>query len=369
MKERVKYCDALRFISIFLVISIHILCDFRDIYVGTDTLKYAILSFFDSLNRAAVPIFLMITGAFMLSSNKKEKYSEFFIKRITKLFFPFVIISFIYYLFYILNNNKDFNFLSFLELFTSNKIKYHFWFMYCIILIYLFIPFLKVMIQNLKKKDILNLSILIFVFGNILSFIITISSRFELSFMNSFALSQNIICVNYLFVGYYLYNNDISKRNKKIIYILAIISIVFLNIADHFYNTNFRDDVFFTPISIFSIMPGCALFLIFKDYYDKLKIPSKINRFIVDNSKYIFYVYMLHVLVKEEFVIKILEKFLLPSELSNNFIGVLVICVFRMFFTLIISFIVAIVFEYLYMKLSNMLSIIINKYQKKQVKT
>lgn len=78
MKQtRIKYCDALRLIAIISVVMIHVLAEYRDVYVGNNSLYYGIVTFFDSLTRAGVPIFFMITGAFMLSRKDKLQYSEF----------------------------------------------------------------------------------------------------------------------------------------------------------------------------------------------------------------------------------------------------------------------------------------------------
>lgn len=71
-KERLQYCDALKTISIFLIVAIHVLAFFRDTYVSTNRLYYTLITFVDALTRVGVPIFFMITGTFMLSKNEKK---------------------------------------------------------------------------------------------------------------------------------------------------------------------------------------------------------------------------------------------------------------------------------------------------------
>ena len=166
-KERVKYCDALRFWAIVSVILIHIFADFRDSYLVQDRLCYFIVTFFDSITRMGVPIFFMLTGIFMLGSNKEESYTQFLKKRVSKLFIPFFLISIVYYIYEGFKNNTSLSILSFLNVFTSNQIKYHFWFMYSIILIYLVLPFVKKLVQDLSKKELRTLIFVIFS-GNVL---------------------------------------------------------------------------------------------------------------------------------------------------------------------------------------------------------
>lgn len=347
MKNRVRYCDALKFLSIILVIVIHIICDYRDIYVGNDQLKYAILTFLDSLTRIAVPIFFMITGSFMLSSKKKETYKEYLLKRIPKLLFPFLIISFIYYLVSLKFNNNPFNILVFINLFLMNNIKYHFWFMYTIIMIYILIPFIKTLVQNLNKKQLLNLITILFIFGNCTFFISTIISKFDSEFFIAFNYPDILIFINYLLVGYYLYNNKITSKNKKNIYISAIISLLLMNIVDNLYNTQTRVDVILTANSIFALLPAIAVYISFKENYDKLKIPESINNFITNNSKYIFYIYMLHVLVKEKIFYDYFKNIFIPNGFVQNILELIL----RVIVTTLVTYILSIIVEYIYEKI------------------
>ena len=154
-KERLQYCDAHKTISIFLIVAIHVLAFFRDTYVSTNRLYYTLITFVDALTRVGVPIFFMITGTFMLSKKREEKYSTYLLKRLPKLVIPFFLISIIYYLYENNKNGMTGSLLNFLQVFTSSGgVKYHFWFMYIIIMIYIFIPFLRVLVQNLKKKEL-----------------------------------------------------------------------------------------------------------------------------------------------------------------------------------------------------------------------
>lgn len=351
MKERVKYSDALKFVSIIMVIAIHIFCDYRDLFIGNNQLKYAILTFFDSLTRVAVPMFFMITGSFMLSNKKNEKYLEHLKKRIPNLFIPFFLISIIYYMVNQYNLKENLSIIDFVGLFTTGNIKYHFWFMYTIIMIYMFIPFIKKLVQNISKKELITLIILIFIFGNVMSFLSIIFNKYNIKLLSSFVLPDIIIYINYLLVGYYLYNNKINEKNKKIIYIVAIISIILMNIVDNLYNTEIRIDVILTANSIFALIPSIAVYTLFKDNYDKLNIPKFFDKFITKNSKYIFYIYMLHVLVKEEIVIELINLFYNPV----SFIGICVVIILRIILTFIISYIFSIIVEYLYSSISKLI--------------
>ena len=182
MKERVKYCDTLKAISIILVILIHVFSIYRDLYINSNRLYYTILTLGDSFTRIAVPSFLMITGIFMLSKKGETSYKDYLMKRMPKLIIPFIIFSIVYYLYEKIKAEETLSLLSFFQVFTSyGGAKYHLWFMYVIIIIYLLIPFISILVKALKKKELRNLIILIFVMGNVINFIYLVSYKYDVN--------------------------------------------------------------------------------------------------------------------------------------------------------------------------------------------
>lgn len=352
MKGRVKYCDSLKAISIILVILIHVFAIYRDLYINSNRVYYAILSFGDSFTRVAVPIFFMITGIFMLNKKSEKSYKEYFWKRIPKLVIPFLIFSIIYYIYEAYKVNEPLSLLYFLQTFTTyGGFKYHFWFMYEIIRVYLLIPFISILVKGLTKKDLKTLITLIFVMGNVISFIQLFSWRYNLNLFKGIALSNLTICINYLLLGYYLYKYDIKKETRKKIYILGIISIILMPIFDLLYIDNMRNDAVFTISSIFPIFPSMSIFLLFKYNYDKIKIPAIIEKATNKIAANSLYIYMIHVIVLE-YVNKYLQKIITP----NRFIKALLLIILVLVLTVILSYIGAIIFDYIYRWISKGLS-------------
>lgn len=343
-KNRIEYCDLLRFIAIISVVLIHVLADFRDYYLIYNKSYYLILTFIDSITRAGVPIFFMLTGIFMLNSKKDENYKDFLKKRIPKLIIPFFIISIIYYIYETLKSNKTLSIINFINLFTSDNIKYHFWFMYSIILIYLLIPFLKKLIQSLKKEELRNLITIIFI-SNILTLVKAISQKYDLNLLNGFIYPNIIIYTNYLFLGYYLFKYDFPQKYKKTLYIIAIISLIIMPIGDYFLTKDFRQDNLLVASSPFAFILATALFTFIKDNYNKLKLKSKQKKFLSYTSNIIFYIYMMHVIVME-IVKKLLFNFINPNRfiISNMFI------IIEFILTFIISYIISILLNKIYNK-------------------
>lgn len=77
-----------------------------------------------------------------------------------------MVVFFIYYLYWCGLTNNDISILEFIMKISNSEEKYHFLFMYEIILIYMLIPFLKVFINNVSRMDLFSLIILIFILGS-----------------------------------------------------------------------------------------------------------------------------------------------------------------------------------------------------------
>lgn len=352
MKERVKYCDFLKCISIILVILIHIFAIYRDLYVNSNKLYYAILSFGDSFTRIAVPTFFMITGIFMLTKKNEKSYKDYIFKRIPKLVIPFIFFSVIYYIYEKNKHSETITLLQFFQTFTTyGGFRYHFWFMYEIIRIYLLIPFINILVKGLKRKELKNLIILIFIMGNLIKFIQLFTWRYEINLFSGIALTNLTICINYLLLGYYLYKYNINQATRKKIYILGIISIILIPIFDLLYIDGMRNDEMYTISSIFPIFPTMATFLFFKHNYNKINILNKIEKIIKKFATNSLYIYMVHVIVLEY-----VNKFALQIIPANRFLNVIILIPIVLILTCILSYFAAIVFDYLYKFISKLVT-------------
>ena len=338
-KKREIYSDILKIISIFLVVLIHVIATYRDKYFYTNVKYYTFLTFVDSFTRIAVPMFFMITGTFMLSK-KTEKYSDFFKKRISKIFIPFFLISIIYYIYECNKMGNSKNIISFITLFLNGGVKYHFWYMYAIIPIYLLIPYLQVLVQNLDRKKLLNLIILLFIFSNVFNTISLLTNRYEHGILTAFTLPNLISYINYLFLGYYLYKYNLSnsKRNKIILFILSILCIGLMPIFDHYFINGYRNDEMLLATSFLPIIPSIFSYIFVRDYFKDKKISDKICSFISIISSCVIYVYMLHVIVIETFE-EIISKFWKYNSIKGDIVRIIIVT--------IISFIVSVLISYL----------------------
>lgn len=343
MKNRVKYCDVLRFFAILSVIMIHVVADFRDEALVVSKPFYIFLTTLDSFTRLGVPLFFMISGAFMLASKKEETYSEFFKKRVLKLMIPFFSVSVLYYLHDNILNGTDMSIPNFINAFSTNMIKYHLWFMYDMIGIYLLIPFLKKLVQALSEKELLTLIFVIFIGGNCISFINTFTfNLFDISFLTNFMFPNFVKYINYLFLGYYLYHYHKPNVYDKKIYIIASIALLLMPICDYITTNTLRHDQVLVAGSLLPFLVSLAFFIFVKNNYSSFHIPDRIENFCNCYAGLVFYIYMLHVLILE-----ILKRNLLPVISIKTAFSKLIIIIILFLLTTVISFIVSYLIEYI----------------------
>lgn len=296
--ERVHYADVLRCVAIVAVLAVHILGEWYMKYYYASKPLFGILHLCGALCGIAVPTFLMLTGAFMLSKDYTGSYWEFFRKRVLSLLIPFLIFSLIYYVNNGLTTNNLMSALGFMTSFTTGEIKYHFWFMYTILLFYMLIPFLSKLVQNLKRCE-LRILILLLAGGSLISSVAVIFGFFGKSVLSSFILPDFVLLMNYLFIGYYLYRFPIRQRTRIRIYVLAGLAIVATVLVDIFCSTAATKDFLLYSGRITALMISVAFFLLCK-HNSKARQPNKITqrvlKFVVP---LIFYIYMIHVLIME----------------------------------------------------------------------
>ena len=163
--------------------------------------------------------------------------------------------------------------------------------------------------------------------------------------MGAFDLPILVILNNYLFLGYYLRKYDIN--NKRIIYILGIISLFLMPVFDSFIiNNNSRNDVVLNATSIFPIFLTLSIYYLIKDNYKKIKITKYIKKQIVKVSNLSLYIYLFHVLVLN-ILVKLLNKIWIQDRLYENILLFIILLIF----TFIFSYLISIIFDYVYNKI------------------
>lgn len=149
--------DLLRIIACYLVIQVHAGEFFYigaegQVITGNDTFW---VNIFNSLGRTAVPLFIMLTGYFLLPV--KEGMRTFFKKRFTRVLIPFVIWCAVYAFYQYFTGVVDLKtaFINLLKIPVNFGTEVgHLWYIYMLIGLYLFAPVISPWIEKATKKGI-----------------------------------------------------------------------------------------------------------------------------------------------------------------------------------------------------------------------
>lgn len=152
--EREANYDLLRIISTIAVIILHVSAIFQNaitdstIFGEIYTKNIFVIFLYNTLSRFAVPCFMMISGAFLLSEKRNMDYKFFYKKSLYNIGVPTIIFSVLYFGFSeimsvrkIIMGGESFELLlQPVKDVVKGVPYYHLWYMYTLLVVYLFIP-------------------------------------------------------------------------------------------------------------------------------------------------------------------------------------------------------------------------------------
>ncbi len=288
------WIDNLRAIATIGVIILH--------SAGDTVLAYGHISgsdwwagdFYSSMGRFSVPVFIMLTGVLLLG--KEYELGVFFKKRVVRVILPFLFWSLVYISFDLWTKAKQGHSILNLETveWISNQLQhgssFHFWYIYMLIGLYLFIPILGKWIRHSTEKEILYFLGIWFC-----------SIILDLPAFSFIHLEFDIVNfsghMGYLVLGYYLATKINNQKANNIIAGICVISGLAITISGAYFITvkeNKIDEIFYENLSPNIVLFSIGVFLLFKRITISHPTVIKIRDGI---SKYSFGIYLSHVLI------------------------------------------------------------------------
>ncbi|QZL00437.1 acyltransferase family protein [Flavobacterium psychrophilum] len=275
----------LRILATLSVIIIHVAAPLVMKFGKISNFDWNVANIYDSMSRYAVPVFFMISGALLLGRDSEIK--DFLKNRLGKILPPFLFWS----LFYSVTNRYVFT----QETFSISKIirdvfygsKYHLWFVYALIGVYLITPIIQKWLKFSENKEILYFLIIW-----VITLFLTIPGiaiyfpKINLAYFSGY--------LGYFILGYYLKNYGMQR--KLISYSLLFVGLA-ITILGSYYMTQKNGvfyDYFYEYLCINTLLVSMGIFLLFntiETINDNLKpIISKLN-------ECSFGIYLVHPLV------------------------------------------------------------------------
>lgn len=219
--KRENNYDLLRIICSLAIISTHV----SAMYVNAITQKGILGEYYynsieitvayNVLSRFAVPCFLMLSGAFLLTDIQNAEYKYFYKKSFYKIGIPTLVFSAFYFLYtfvrqitYISAQNSDSaELLLPLEELLKGRPYYHMWYMYMLFIVFVFVPIIIRLKKDIGEKVFEKVAWIFLV----LACFSASTSTHELDW----DIGQAFCYLGYFMIGYVIRKKTIDRKNNR----------------------------------------------------------------------------------------------------------------------------------------------------------
>lgn len=295
--REIPYIHLIRVVACILVIATHSI--YQPTFYFPDTLAAKLYTIFmGDVTIACVPLFFMITGALILPIRQPD-YQSFYHKRIPRILYPLLVWGVIYailpYLLGLQDSETTWRELILSPIKAPSKIGGILWYLFVLIGLYLFLPFLNPDIFTNKKK--MRFYILLWLIAVIIFDLRQWNDKLLGDLLGAREFLKTKIDLIYYFGGYMGYlllgnllNNKFlnQKNNNNKIYIYILILFISSSIFRRIFSTD-------TSLSFSTVMMATAIFLLLQRV--KLNIKSKFYALIKNISKFSFGIYLCHIAI------------------------------------------------------------------------
>jgi len=204
--------DLIRTIAIVAVILLHSTNDLTHTSVmGVNEIyRWWTVNIYQSVGRLGVPLFVMLTGALLLSPSKQEDLGTFFKKRFTRIGLPFIFWGAAYFVWTIYVENQLATAPSVAGFFVQGLLTgpyLHFWYLYMLVGLYLITPFLRLMMAKASSQLFKYFAALWFV-GTALVPFVYLLTPYEVD-ANFFTVPAFL---GYFVIGFYLLRVKVDRK-------------------------------------------------------------------------------------------------------------------------------------------------------------
>lgn len=297
-EKRLVYPDLLRVIASFAVILIHITSIGISGY-EMNTSVWVSSVIINSLSRWSVPVFFMVSGIFFLDPEKEVDTKRLLTKSIWRILLCIVVWGFAYglldqYLYSTLTLKSVF--ITLYGIVTGHS-GYHLWFLYTLLMLYMAVPALRVFTKYATKQQMDYALAVWFVFGIVVGQLNVVAET-VLSIENWLPYETLVLTgyAGYFLLGFRLKSYTISEKTSRLLYFLAVISVVFMPLGNVLLSRLLQQDctgILEMPLGVGSYLIAVALFVFASRLHTETW--TKVKAVLAFLAERMFGVYLVHV--------------------------------------------------------------------------
>jgi surface polysaccharide O-acyltransferase-like enzyme len=156
-REQFAWIDNARSLSALAVVQIHIASSVATDLPDWHSDAWWVATFFNALARWCVPVFVMVSGALLLVPGKAdEPLSTFYTKRASRILWPLLFWTAVFLVWNAAKQKAGGGHIDAGKLLRSaamGRPHYHLWYLYMIVGLYLFTPFIRKLMQQLSASQ------------------------------------------------------------------------------------------------------------------------------------------------------------------------------------------------------------------------
>ncbi|NYT38628.1 acyltransferase [Allopusillimonas soli] len=199
--------DMARVVACFMVVLLHVAALNFHSFDG----QWWASNFYDSLTRSCVPLFLMITGVLLLG--RQEPLPAFLRKRFLRILPPLLFWSLFYMTWNTFQGEHYGPWYDWLRTLANGPVTFHLWYLYAIVGIYLFVPFLRKIWHAtgpVEKKTYLALWALVSAWPTVKTL-----AGIDTDLLEVYGVGSFFGLVGYLFLGAYVRELYMRQRDRR----------------------------------------------------------------------------------------------------------------------------------------------------------
>ncbi len=300
MKERQIEFDLLRLIAMIAVIATHV-CGSQIHDLPVTSPDFIWLNVIRAALTWDVPVFVMISGRFFLTSEKKYTLHKLYTKYIKHLGIAFIIWSAVYTIYYIIVGGNDITEMWKEYVFEFLTGPYHMWYILMIIGLYIITPLLRKISEDKQAMEYFIVLFFIAQFfqqygGKLPVLGELISTVWEKTYFHM-VLGYS----GYFVLGYYLYRYSISLRTEIILYVVTAICILLSCLGTTLLSmqSGLLDELISTYQTPNIIIESCGVYVFFLKKRYRVKFSKYSATCIGILGKWGLGIYLVHALMLE----------------------------------------------------------------------
>ncbi len=298
--KRFLYIDVLRVFASVMVVAVHVAVHYIGVFKVGST-PWMMLDFIIACTKFAVPVFFMLSGAVILSSQREEPYSQFIKRRLLKVAVPLLSYSVIAYLFFVfVKKTYDFGVIDFIRRFLGGDIIGHLWYLYALIPFYFLFPIIRKFVRAVTQKELLIFIIIMFCINSILPFLnslLKLGTDFSIEY---YSFNSAGAYLTYVIIGYYIhtyvdFKNKINLKTVGFLFLFFICSL-FVTYMTFITSENKLNTAWYSITMLPIGLSAVLLMLAAKCWFTNHNVKEGIANFVSKLGILSFSAYLIHML-------------------------------------------------------------------------